>query len=178
VITAEARFWSKVERRRGCWIWKARVDRGGYGIFSVSRRRLVRAHRYAWVMLRGRLPPSGCLLHRCADRRCVNPAHLYAGSAHESHELSRREEAVPRPDPRRPRGRSHWTHRQPTKVRRGERSNLSKLRAAQVLRIRALHDRGVSIDELARRFRVVRETIRNIVHFRTWRELGRSRSRA
>jgi hypothetical protein len=178
VTTAEARFWSKVERRRGCWIWKARVDRGGYGIFSISRRRLVRAHRYAWGMLRGRLPPSGCLLHRCGDRRCVNPSHLYVGSAHESHALHRAGAPLLRPDPRRPRGHRHWTHRQPGKVRRGERSNLSKLRAAQVLRIRALHDRGVSVDELARRFRVVRETISNIVHFRTWRELGRRRSRA
>jgi HNH endonuclease len=180
VTTSEARFWSKVERRRGCWIWKARVDRGGYGIFSLSRRRLVRAHRQAWLMLRGRLPPSGCLLHRCGDRRCVNPAHLYVGSAHDSHIMRRPSGTSSRPGhaQARPRGRRHWTHRQPGKVRRGERSNLSKLRAAQVLRIRALHAQGVSVDELARRFRVVRETIGNIVHFRTWRDLDRRRSRA
>jgi hypothetical protein len=172
----EARFWSKVElRRRGCWIWKARVDRGGYGIFSISRDQLVRSHRYAWQMERGRLPAAGCLLHRCGDRRCVNPGHLYLGSAHESHRA--RTTPPPAPNPARPRGNRHWTHRTPGKVRRGERSNLSKLRAAQVLQIRALHQRGVTIDELARRFHVVRETIANIVHFRTWRDLGR-RSRA
>jgi hypothetical protein len=176
VTTAEARFWSKVERRRGCWIWKARVDRGGYGIFSVSRHRLVRCHRWVWVLLRGRLPAAGCLLHRCGDRRCVNPGHLYLGTAHQSHEPRRPRQRLAAPDPRRPRGDRHWTHRKPGKVRRGERSNLSKLRAAQVLRIRALHARGITVEELADRFHVVRETIRNIVRFRTWRQLGRRRA--
>jgi hypothetical protein len=178
VITAEARFWSKVERRRGCWIWKARTDRGGYGIFSVSRNTLVRAHRYSWQLLRRRLPTVGCLLHRCGDRRCVNPAHLYVGSAHESHDPRRRSSQAT-PDPRRPSGDRHWTRRKPAQVRRGERSNLSKLRAAQVLQIRSLHARGMSVDDLAKRYRVVRETVANIVHFRTWRDLGRrSRGRA
>lgn len=35
---AVGRFWSKVRRETdGCWEWQARVDRGGYGIFSVTR---------------------------------------------------------------------------------------------------------------------------------------------
>ena len=176
--TVETRFWTKVERGAGCWLWTARIDRGGYGIFSVSRRTLVRAHRYAWELLRGELAPSACLLHRCGDRRCVNPSHLYLGSAHESHEpraVSEPHAVVERErrqDPLRPRGDRHWTRREPSRVRRGEQSNLSKLCAADVRRIRALHAAGISVDELAQRFVVVRETVLNIVRFRTWRNLA------
>ena len=178
VITAEARFWSKVERRRGCWVWKARTDRGGYGIFSVSRSTLVRAHRFSWELVRGRLPRAGCLLHRCGDRRCVNPSHLYVGSAHDSHEPVRTSATRAKHEAYRPRGDRHWTRQKPSLVRRGDKSNLSKLRAAQVLQIRALHARGMTLVELARRFHVVKETVANIVHFRTWRDVGRSKRRA
>jgi HNH endonuclease len=186
VNTPAARFWSKVERRRGCWVWKARIDRGGYGIFSVSRSTLVRAHRYAWELLRGELPSATCLLHRCKERRCVNPAHLYMGSAHDSHAPHPQVSASPSPSQapspsnieRRPSGDAHWTHRQPSRVRRGEQSNLSKLRASDVLRIRALHARGASAAELADRFHVVRETVANILGNRTWRGVGRKSKRA
>jgi hypothetical protein len=180
VTTPEARFWSKIERRRGCWVWKARIDRGGYGIFSVSRQSLVRAHRYAWELLRGELPGAACLLHRCRERRCVNPAHLYLGSAHDSHAPPPIQATAPSSsnDARRPSGDEHWTHKRPSLVRRGENSNLSKLRASDVTRIRALHARGASAGELAERFHVVRETVVNILRHRTWRSLGRKSKRA
>src|SRR5579871_4322135 len=79
----ELRFWGKVERGEGCWRWTGRVDRGGYGLFSISRRTIVRAHRQGFTLAFGAPPAWACVLHRCGDRRCVNPAHLYLATAHE-----------------------------------------------------------------------------------------------
>jgi hypothetical protein len=172
--STEARFWDKVQRGSECWLWTARVDRCGYGAFSLSRRTIVRAHRFSWELERGPVPARACLLHRCEQRRCVNPDHLYIGSAHEQ---------IRQPRSRRPRltplglgGRRkrHWTQRTPAKVRRGARSNLSKLCADEVREIRARWQEGAPVAELALQFDVVPETIVNIVRFRTWRDVGQA----
>jgi hypothetical protein len=167
----EIRFWSKVERGVGCWLWTARVDRDGYGAFSVSRRIIVRAHRHSWELAFGPPAPGACVLHRCGERRCVNPAHLKLGSAHECDRAPYAGARAIQPQRRRaPRGAEHWTHRRADQVRRGARSHLSKLTAEQVGQIRALYAGGAAIKELADRHGVIPETISNIVHQRTWRD--------
>jgi hypothetical protein len=149
------------------------VDRCGYGAFSLSRQTIVRAHRFSWELTHGAAPPSACVLHRCEERRCVNPAHLYIGSPHERERRPRRPGLIASsPRPALGRRKRHWTHRSPGKVRRGARSNLSKLCAEQVREIRALYQTGSSVAELARTYEVVPETIVNIVRWRTWRDVG------
>lgn len=78
-LSESERFWAKVEKTRGCWLWTAWLNEKGYGYFHVvreGRKRDIRAHRYAYEMLVGPIPDGHSLDHLCRVRHCVNPAHL------------------------------------------------------------------------------------------------------
>lgn len=74
---AAERFAQKysVDAKTGCWIWRGAGSGTGYGSLGVNGVQ-VAAHRFAYELLCGPVPPRLVLDHLCRNRGCVNPAHV------------------------------------------------------------------------------------------------------
>lgn len=153
--TLRARFWCKVRRGGGrdCWPWQGARNECGYGVIGRGGRDSgnAKAHQVSFFLSRGYWPKR-LVLHKCDNPPCVNPRHLYEGTAKQNaHDAIRRGRHSPPP---------HF---------RGEANGRAKLTAPRVRRIRELYRRGThSLASLARRYDVSKKLVLNIIHRRTW----------
>lgn len=134
-----------------CWEWSGMMNTTGYGRFSLNDKHQL-AHRVAYMMFIGAIPNGMAVCHRCDNRKCVNPHHLWLGTT-----AANIRDAVEK-------GR----HVSPDT--RGDRNGNRKLDWPSVRTIRAMHKAGVKKHLIAQSFGVTPSTIGNITNNQTWKE--------
>lgn len=135
-----------------CWEWlKSRHNAGWHGQWRASDGRIELAHRAAWRLMRGEIPLGLCVLHKCDNPGCVNPAHLFLGTQSDN-------------------ASDMWSKGRARPVtNKGEKHGNAKLTADLVRDIRSSKESGV---ELARRLGLTTTTICDIRKRRTWKHIA------
>jgi hypothetical protein len=137
------RFYSKVQDTdSGCQIWTGCLMPNGYGQFHLNGKTAY-AHRVAYELHYGSIGEL-FVLHKCDNRRCVNPSHLFLGTFNDN-------------------------MRDMTKKGRqahGEKNGQAKLTIDQVLAIRAATG---SQTDIAKPYQISDRTVGDIKRRRSWK---------
>lgn len=149
------RFWTKVAitaNEEKCWEWTAGKRRRGYGQFSLSLSvnidRGFVATRVSYFISNGADPREMVVCHSCDNTSCVNPKHLFLGTNKDNTmDMMKKGRGI-----------------QPL----GSNSGRSKLKEADVLKIRQLHASGLSQKAIGRQYNVDGSAICNIIRKRNW----------
>jgi hypothetical protein len=137
----------KVDDVTGCWNWTGPKAGKGYGLIRVPwTRKTSYVHQAAWVVANGMIPAGMLVCHRCDNRLCGNPDHLFIGT--------------------------HGDNLQDMKAKGrhlyGERNTKSKLTEAQVNQIHDIAATGVPQWKIADQFNVGQITVSRILRGERW----------
>ena len=139
----------KIDPETGCWVWRASVGSHGYGN-AWDGKKACTAHRLSYARAFGD-PGKLQVNHKCGNRRCCNPEHLYAGTQAENMADKKK----------------HGTYTPPP-IKKGEDVTNSKLTEKQVLDIRRRRAEGERGVDLAREFGVTPDAICLIHKRKNW----------
>lgn len=161
------RFWSKVERTEGCWIWRGSYFSNGYGAFWRSGQNR-KANRVAWTLEKGEIPVGLYVCHRCDNPKCVRPDHLFLGTPTDNvRDMMAKGRNRPPVLSDEIRGRMA----EGARLRCGVKNAASKLTDNVVREARALKTRK-GIRKLARTLGVNHSTLIAAINRKTWRHVA------
>lgn len=145
--TAEQRFWKYVNKKSNnkCWNWIGTCIKNGYGQIGIKDK-MIKAHRFSWILHFGGIPEDLCVLHKCNNPRCTNPNHLELGDQKKNMQYKT----------------------ECNRQARGEKNGKSKLTGEEVKEIK---ESGLTKKELSKRYNIHRTTIGDILNNKTWRHI-------
>ena len=133
----------------GCWNWKGTIFKKGYGQFrnrSINNGLPLTASRASWIIHNGEISGGLFVCHKCDNRRCVNPDHLFLGTQSDNmSDCSRKR-----------------------RINHGEDRPQSKLTEDDVAEARKLRQQGMGWMKLAKRYGVHQTCIISAVTGKTW----------
>lgn len=147
-----SRFLDKILIGETCWVWTAYRNKLGYGVVGTAGHRTALAHRVSYELFVGPIADRLLVCHKCDNPPCVRPSHLFLGTdADNSRDRTEK-------------GRTY--------VARGEDGPNAKVTEKIVLEIRRLYAAGGETTlTLAKRFRLGKSQVYNIVARRSWSHL-------
>jgi len=131
-----------------CWNWNKSVTSAGYGLITDETGKQIGSNRASWILHNGPIPKGMVICHKCDNRLCVNPSHLFVGTQRDNVR-----DCINK-------GRRNDV--------RGEMRPNARLTQAAVRFIRRTHRPVV---ELARCYGVSVPTIRDVKSHRYWRHV-------
>lgn len=164
----------------GCWEWTSSITYRGYGQIQVCQSPEY-AHRVSWEVFQKEPIGDSFVLHKCDNRKCVNPDHLFLGSHSDNmHDMATKGRAAS--------GVRNGAHTHPETRARGERSGRrvkpesyprvngetapnSKLSNAQALEI--FQAQG-TYDSIAAHYKISRTSVANIKRGRAYQDATQS----
>lgn len=148
----EKKFWLKVDKGEqpgACWEWRGARRETGYGLVRINGA-LRRAHRVSWEIRFGVITGDYAVCHKCDNPPCVNPDHLFLGSAKDNtNDCIKKQRFCFAP--------------------LGSDHPKAKLTADQAAEIRSMSSRGFGYRRLAKTFGVSQSAIRDLVQGKTWK---------
>lgn len=131
----------------------------GYGLFLLHGK-VERAHRAGYKILRGEIPDSKILCHKCNVKSCVNPDHLYPGDKKSN------ANDFWRTDPRCEEVRVGMS-----KKRKGWKNPHAKFVDGEILEMYRRANAGESGASIARSFGTAKEVVNSILRGASWKHL-------
>ncbi len=156
IPNTEETFWARTKRTQdGCLEWQGSKTVDGYGRFSMRGTKERLAPRFAWEFATGQKPGDLDVCHHCDNRACVEPAHLFLGTAADNMVDMRRK------------GRSP--------DRRGESNPRIRLTEGWVRCIYALRGEGLTYSQIAAEVpNCNKSNVANIIQGKNWKHLWHS----
>lgn len=156
-LKTKERLLERIKINKDCWEWQGGKSCEGYGTCGIGYGAQT-AHRASYLAFKGEIPKGLFICHHCDNKSCINPDHLYAGTAKDN---SR--DAVERG--LQPRGPC------PAKSRKGILNCHAKLDEEKIKYIRFICDNGFKKSEISKFFNVHYSTIKNIASRKTWKHV-------
>lgn len=166
----------RITGEQTCWKWLAGKFEQGYGLIRYNGKTSY-AHRVSYSVTRGEIPKGLCVLHKCDNRECINPNHLWLGTKAQNNtdrHLKGRDATGLRSGPHtrpesRARGHRNGAHTHPECILRGEDNGCSKLTQANILEIHELRKTGMLQREIASKFGVSQVLISKVLLRKVWK---------